>query len=519
MAFLYKSVGSYTLNVNVDDLGYSKPVLIYTNEGIVAISHEPSGEKGSISVSSALVLNEQLEKISKLFEVFPKIVSVNAVNNFTTTIVSSGDITPLPTIVECKSNVAHVLANGSISSYGSLDTAKNTFTASSTGNTIGEALNSARIALLDPEETFLLPDEKLGDGDIVSNSTNTFYATVSYNNVVEPGEKWVLSETKLPTLTGFSPSIAIGDTSEQQYFSTGTEIYKLIDNEWKEIFSYTGSFNAICTSADGQYVTGTGFAPNQGGGTIYVSDDFGSTWNPKIYSMANAKSGIALTMSKDGRYQTTVVSAKEKELYYSVDHGETWELSLGNKDPDSPIVYITMNASGTVQYATSGTFYSSDLPNNGVWLSTDFGKTWKKILTNDKDKDRTFGIISTNGDGSVVTMAVFSSDNSYIYYSSDFGETWNEAISEFRAIRNICMSSSGEYQTASYSSETADGTIYSVDYGASWNKSDLYKVSGGSNTGFQVAMVGSADYQIALTTTVVDGALKGYQIYVSEILL
>ena len=66
MAFLYKTVGSYTLNVNVDDLGYSKPVLIYTNEGIEAISHEPSGEKGSISVSSALVLNEQLEKISKL---------------------------------------------------------------------------------------------------------------------------------------------------------------------------------------------------------------------------------------------------------------------------------------------------------------------------------------------------------------------------------------------------------------------------------------------------------------------
>lgn len=84
MPLLHKTVGSYTLNVNVDDLGNSKPVLIYTNEGFEAIAQYRSGEEGSFYICSSLILNEQLEKISKLFETFPKINSVNAVNNYTT---------------------------------------------------------------------------------------------------------------------------------------------------------------------------------------------------------------------------------------------------------------------------------------------------------------------------------------------------------------------------------------------------------------------------------------------------
>jgi len=180
MPFLHKTVGSYTLNVNVDDLGNSKSVLVYTNEGIEVIRQKAGGDEGSMAVCSALVLNEQLEKISKLFEVFPKIVSVNAVNNYTTIHVDPGNVTPVPTVIACKSNVADVLANGSIASYGTLDTAKNTFTESSTGNTIGEALNSARISFLKKQDTFLLPHPKTNYGSIACNTTNTFYGTISY---------------------------------------------------------------------------------------------------------------------------------------------------------------------------------------------------------------------------------------------------------------------------------------------------------------------------------------------------
>lgn len=281
MPFLHKTAGSYTLNVNVYDLGNSKPILVYTNDGFEGIAQERSGENGSFSICSSLILNEQLEKIKKLFKSYPKIISVNAVNNYVTTRISKGNLTPLPIIVECKSNVSDVLANGSIRSYGPIITSKDTFTESSTGNSIGDAMNSARIVLSKKADSFLLNHQSVKD-EIESNSTQTFYGTISYNNMTEPGERWKLSQEKLPVFTGYSLFLAISDTSEYQYFINGPAIYKLENKKWEKVFYFDGVFNSICVSGDGKYVTAGGIPSSQTNVSIYSSSDYGVTWSQQF---------------------------------------------------------------------------------------------------------------------------------------------------------------------------------------------------------------------------------------------
>jgi photosystem II stability/assembly factor-like uncharacterized protein len=292
---------------------------------------------------------------------------------------------------------------------------------------------------------------------------------------------------------------------------------------WKEIFSFDSSIATICTSANGKYVSAGGTPSTQTNGAIYGSSDSGNTWNVQLKLDPTKYGGIAyIDMSKDGKYRTAVIYNKAEvttDLYYSLDFGETWELSQGNNDPNSPIVYIYMNASGNIQYATSGSSWiGGTVPNNGVWLSTDFGVTWEKIFTLN---NVTFQYITTNGDGSIVQVSVTEADGkSTLYYSKDFGITWVISNTPDVTLGPSYMSSSGQYQTLIYSErndEKKPGTLYSVDYGANWSKSDFSTVYGGNIKALDLAMDSSANYQIA--ASVGNLPSKGFQIYVSEILL
>lgn len=556
MPLLHKTVGSYTLNVNVDDLGNSKPVLIYTNEGFEAIAQDRSGEEGSFYICSSLILNEQLEKISKLFETFPKIISVNAVNNYTTTAVESGDITPIPTIIACESNVSDVLANGSIRAYGPDETSKNTFTSSSTGNTIGEAMNSARLVLSKEADSFLLPHESSG-GEIESNSTQTFYGTISYNNS-EPGENWALSYS-FPDLQfpvdvpdselQYSASCCIGDSSEFQYFVLITIFYKYINGQWEKIFDAApfliDKFGSnyispiVHTSGDGKYVTCiySSFPPfgdlelPTTSVPIFCSDDSGKTWNTVIVDNSTGIDEflwVNFAISKSGKYQTAGYLANSKEIfksgvYYSIDYGKTW-----NSNKDEQIFFflsVTMNYSGTIQYATVVNETSS-----AISKSIDYGKTWKTIAN--FDSLIVYSSVSTNSDGSVISL-VNTTDEGKIefFYSTDFGKTISKStvpiLGNLSFVKgNICMNDSGQYQTFGgifneNETEVPYSTIfYSNDYGKTWFESDILKLSNSPYLISNVATTNSGLYQTASASGIVTNnkGKKFYsaQIYVSE---
>lgn len=555
MPLLHKTVGSYTLNVNVDDLGNSKPVLIYTNEGFEAIAQDRSGEEDSFYICSSLILNEQLEKISKLFETFPKINSVNAVNNYTTTAVESGDITPIPTIIACESNVSDVLANGSIRAYGPDETSKNTFTSSSTGNTIGEAMNSARRVLSKEADSFLLPHESSG-GEIYSNSTQTFYGTISYNNS-EPGENWALSysfpDLQFPVNVLASPlyqtSFCIGDSSEFQYFVLSTIFYKYINGQWEKIFDaapfliYKFGSNYITpivhTSGDGKYVTCIYSSFPSFGGVelpttsvpIFCSDDSGKTWNTVIVDNSTGIDKffwVNFAISKSGKYQTAGYFAASKEIpesgvYYSIDYGKTW-----NSNKDEQIFgfpSVTMNYSGTIQYATG-----SNETGSAISKSIDYGKTWKTIANFDSLIG--YSSVSTNSDGSVISLVNTSGEGKVgFFYSTDFGKTISKSTvpilgNLFLVKGNICMNDSGQYQTFGgiFSEDETDvpySTIfYSNDYGKTWFESDILKLSNSPYFISNVATTNSGLYQTAsasgITTNNKGEEFFSAQIYVSE---
>lgn len=162
---LCKTTGSYIVNIITEN---SDSPFIYEKKNIISITKERCGISGSIDICSILVLNDQLKTIEKYS--YSKIVSMHFINNYTT---QSGDfsldkISQVPTIINADSINYHmnVSANGIITTNGNEN---NTFTASSSGNIIVEALNSARVVLLKNQEYFIF----YKDPEVI-NTTNIF---------------------------------------------------------------------------------------------------------------------------------------------------------------------------------------------------------------------------------------------------------------------------------------------------------------------------------------------------------
>ena len=177
-------------------------------------------------------------------------------------------------------------------------------------------------------------------------------------------------------------------------------------------------------------------------GQIYVSTDFGETWNAKDSN--RFWTGIA--MSADGKRQSAVVL--NGQIYISTDFGETWVA----KDTNRLWYSIAMSADGNRQSAVVRT--------GQIYISTDFGETW----TASTSINDVWNSIAMSADGIRQSAVVF---NGYIYVSSDSGLNWT-AKDNIRLWRCIAMSADGMRQTAGFSG----GQIYvSTDFGETWTAS------------------------------------------------
>jgi len=355
-------------------------------------------------------------------------------------------------------------------------------------------------------------------GIITDSTGNDVYVPEIYDSDVRNTlrENWALSEVVSPEFTGFTNIIAIGDLSDEQYLTTGPVTYKLVNGSWNQVFSFSGTFHVLATSGDGQYVTGGGIAPSTGGGSFYVSSDFGKTWEPKVQSQANTLSINALAMSKTGQYQTAVYVDNTSGIYYSTDYGQTWNTSDGNGSMNNPIKNITMNASGTIQYG-------SDNETSAIWSSIDYGKSWTNLNT---FNEGSVGSISTNDKGDVISIVAYDMyEDGCVYVSLDYGATsWiKSTISTSMTdptYNNICMSSSGQYQSLAYQDKNSMiGSFYSNDFGATWFESELNAASAINNPKirFFLSIDSTGLYQVATTFGSIDGVLKNNQVYISKV--
>jgi hypothetical protein len=199
---------------------------------------------------------------------------------------------------------------------------------------------------------------------------------------------------------------------------------------------------------------------------IYVSNDYGETWNPK-FSVPNNGNLVNLCVSSDGKFQVTntYVGGPGSEglfsgLYISKDYGETW--SGANIGPGT---YTSVGMSADGKYITLSAFFTE----GGVVISNNSGISFNilSISPNSAMHD-----VSVSNDGkyqSIVDVA----DNGRIWVSNNYGlqNSWapKGPILDFpKKWYNIAMNGDGKYQIANGVSE-----LYgSNDYGNTWSQRD-----------------------------------------------
>ena len=152
---------------------------------------------------------------------------------------------------------------------------------------------------------------------------------------------------------------------------------------------------SLSVSASGQYLT---FCTNSGSSNfVYTSSNYGKSFvqNSRITN-ANGFQGMA--MSASGQYQT--LSSNYPYLYISSDYGQTWNLPTTGSTYGSSA--ISISASG--QYQVLGSF-------NQIYYSKDYGNNWTVISIN--SIGACYGT-SISASGQYIS-AVGDSGTSYIY--------------------------------------------------------------------------------------------------------
>lgn len=279
--------------------------------------------------------------------------------------------------------------------------------------------------------------------------------------------------------------------------------------EWTtELSAISAEWTIPALNYDGKYqIIG------QYGGYLYSSSDYGSTWTKN-----NAPSGqwIASAINKTGQYQL----AANGSVYISRDYGVTWNIIPGI----SASWNIAINANGQYQAITDnagdicissdyGETWSSipssskqwwgiNISDDGkymlacaqgdyIYSSSDYGSTW----TPDYSLSATWYWCSMSGSGQYRLAVTDYSAMSFpgdgkVYISRDYGANWNSVINADLTGKPwwLCgMDKSGRFMMVGSGHE-----VYSSwDYGISWTKEDLY-----INDQPHMGMSGDGLYQI-----------------------
>lgn len=259
------------------------------------------------------------------------------------------------------------------------------------------------------------------------------------------------------------------------------------------------AWRGVAISADGKYQTACNYI-----GNIYVSNDYGNTWTAK----ESTRYWATVAMSSDGKYQTAAGGAYSggpttnyTTIYVSNDYGNTWV----SKQSLSVWLSVTMSSDGKYQYAVTslsgfGSFYKS----------SDYGNTWTSISSN--LGPLAFNSISTSADGRFVIACRVGTTG--VYISNDYGNTW--VIRSVNANYNsVAISDNGKYMVAGIGQYfvSTGGIYFSSNYGATWKlvtpSSQLWTVAISSNAKYVIgtASNSSLDIHIFKADELIDGNL------------
>ncbi len=197
---------------------------------------------------------------------------------------------------------------------------------------------------------------------------------------------------------------------------------------WSEAGSV--GFRSIACSADGSRAAATVPPGMHGGGSLFVSSDYGATWTFK----EGVSYCVAVACSADG--ETLIVSGNDwqggRYLGVSPDFGNSWPYSLWGY-----WLGVASSADGTQLFA-------ADDPHGAIYHSHDSGATWQdspvpgKVV--DCSADGTTVICANNTDSLPFWGAIFS--------SGDSGMTWASNSAPMLNWSSLACSADGSRQYA-----------------------------------------------------------------------
>jgi photosystem II stability/assembly factor-like uncharacterized protein len=150
------------------------------------------------------------------------------------------------------------------------------------------------------------------------------------------------------------------------------------------------------------------------GGGVFVSEDDGQSWS--LFEGMRGRSVRA--MSQSAKDPNAIAVAARDGVYYTTDRGKTWKRITPENDPELKGFHSVAIDPRDANVIYVGTHH---LP----WRTTDAGKTWKRAASKERgmiDDSDIFAIHIDQSNPDTVLMSACSG----IYRSRDASETWTK---------------------------------------------------------------------------------------------
>jgi hypothetical protein len=201
-----------------------------------------------------------------------------------------------------------------------------------------------------------------------------------------------------------------------------------------------------------------------------------------------SRNWYAVTISADGSKISAVVFGSNIHTY----NGTIWSSPLTDTSGNS----LTNLVWSSITMSSDGSKSAACALSNYIYISADFGSTWKRITS---AGSKSWTSIDMSSDGSKLAAV---ENNGYIYKSSDYGITWSQTTAPLGYWLSISMSSDGSKIAAvGFNTSTTNGTyVYiSYDFGITWITQTsanlkLWDSIAISKDGLHIASVSKNDY-------------------------
>ena len=326
------------------------------------------------------------------------------------------------------------------------------------------------------------------------NSTYWENLTPSGNTIINPntGNTFVsIPNNKSYSYYRFIVNTIVNEGDNQATIITRIDLSGIFQN-------VTGSFSSsIAASGSGQYVTVANQGYYPGTGNLYLSSNYGQTFQDIGQRATAVWQGLAL--SQTGQYQVAIGLNRSGSgnIVLSSNYGSSW----------SPVFSNVLNGWQTISMSSSGQYITAiqassfSNPFGNIWISSNYGQSWSSnqqiynytqtvnsfLNLGTADFNKTVAVSSTGQYQTALGLSPSNGSNgsSNIWISSNYGENWSDSgvkapvtNGKSSILSSVSMTGSGQNQVISYVGGNTGATypttavygniLVSSTYGSSW---------------------------------------------------